>query len=671
MRQMLAGLAILVVLFAGCKKKDDDFVIPFVRITSPITVDVTTPASPQTDDVTIDYALIDDRVPAVNADILVYYSTNGLFYKLATQGVGGDGTTNLTTAPAPGAAHTYVWDSAADLGPGIFNVVIKIVPYDTGTSDQGTPGKSGSFQVVSIVPQVSPELKVYDPKLAAGVSMDVEYRVDPGHHSYDVTVRILDGTATEVRRLVDGQSTPGGKGYTVTWDGKDNSGNYVDPGDYDVLIEAVYQTLPAFSSQETVHIVRLGVAGIEFVSNGAGSAEYQLMYHVRNSTPGTYYAIPDARAQWAIGPDSGDVADLDTDNGQPRSLPVLWTALNSPPQDGTDTAGVEDDNYNLPSCYERGARPKLQVSLGSNAASDVTPNTPLGCNYPVTGYPIRIVISEANPETAGANEGISPGGTVNFVAKTALSNAVQKNTLGYTFSFEYQDGLAWVDIPGSISTTHTVYTIFDKPMLTDSATPVAPYLPWVKVVDIAVAWIDGPATENGVCGTIVEQVNTFFGIQYDTNVGACHYTTGGLTSHTMEMSDFIDDYDASTFTTVNCSDCACLVSTFANTIGVDHKYQILGYSTGSIPLNYMIPIGHAAWVIPFSGAFSYHAVPTKDEADTISDACCTLDNDSNPSSSPFTPILPVNMNYNTYKQKLSWSPGSWGTYGSAVRCGQD
>jgi hypothetical protein len=668
MKKALAGLAILLILFAGCKKKDDDPIIPITRITSPITVEVTTPPSPQTGEVTIDYLLIDDRVPPVNADIIVYYSKNGGPFKATTQGAGGDGITNLTTAAAPGAAHTYVWNATADLGPGIFNVVIKIVPYDTGTTEQGTPGKSGSFQVVNIVPTVEPELKVYDPKLAAGVSIDIDYRVDPGKHNYDVTVKILDDTAAEVRRLVDNQSTAGGTNQSVAWDGRDDGGNFVDTGDYDVVVEAVYQTLPAFSSQETVHIVRLGVSGIEFVTNGADSEEFQLMYHVRNTSLHTYYAIPDSRAQWAIGPDSTDVADLDTDDGQPRPLPAVWTDLNSPPQDGTDTAGVEDDNYNLPACYERAARPKLQVTLGSNAASDVTPNTPLDCNYPVTGYPIRMVISEANPETAGGNEGISPGGTVSFIAKTSLPNAVQKNTLDFNFTFEYQDGTAWVDIPGSISTSHTIYTIFDKPMLTTSPTPTAPYLPWVKLVDLVCEWIDGPTNANEICDIVVQQVNTFFGLQYDTSLGACHYTTGTLASHTMEMSSFIEDYDDATFTTVNCSDCACTVITLANTVGVDHEYQILGYTTGSIPLNYMIPIGRD-WVIPFSGSFSYHAVSTRDSGNTISDACCTLDNDANPSSPPHVPILPVNMDSSTYDSKLSWNPSNWGTY-TITRCAQ-
>jgi hypothetical protein len=667
MRLWLIGFSLLLLFHFGCKSKDKD-AIPVPVPISPMTVQVTTPSSPQTGEITISYSLIDERVPPVNADIKVEYSANGWWFQEATEGSGGDGTTNLSTATSPGAAHTFVWDSTADLGMGLYSVIIKITPYDTSTTDWGAPGQTNAFQVVIALPAATAQFKVMDPKMPGSPSMDLQYRVDPAGISFTMTVKVVSvATGGEVRRLVDAQSQAGGINHLAAWDGKNYAGKFVDPGDYEVVVEGVYQSLPVWSGTETVHIVRLGVAGVEFVSNGAGSEEYQLMYHIRNSSKYTYYAIPDSRAQWAIGPDVGDLSDLDTDDGLARPLPALWTDLNSPPQDTSDAANVEDDNYNLPVCYHRAALPKFQLTLGSSAVSNSTPNTAAGCGYPITGLPIRVVAGGAVPETPGANEDMSPGGAVDFVSIWPLLDAVQKNNLSFTFTFEYQDGGIWYPIAGSVTTEHTVYTIYDKPMLTDSATPVAPYLPWVSVVDIVCDWVNGFATADSICSTVTSQVNTFFGLQYDTSIGARHYTTGGWSTHDMEMSDFIEDYGASSFTVLNCSDCACLLATFANTVGVDHKYQILGV-TSSIPLNYMIPIGRD-WMVPFSGSFSYHAVSTKDDGTTISDTCCTLDNDADPSSPPHVPILPVNMVSATYKIKLSSSPGSWGTY-TRARCGQ-
>lgn len=669
MKFFLVALSILLVLAAGCKKKDDD-PVPIPIPVSPMTVTVNNPTSPQTGDITISYFLIDGRVPAVNADIKVEYSANGGWFTQATEGAGGDGTTNLSTAASPGSPHTFVWDSAADLGVGVYNVVIKITPYDTGTTDWGQPAQTASFQVIYAQSVASPQIKVFDPKMAGASSFDIQYRVDPAGATFDVTVRIESvATGGEVRRLVDSQPRAGGFNSTVQWDGKDESGDFVDTGEYSVIVEGVYSGLPTWTAQSSMYIVRLGVAGIQFVTNGTGNEEYQLMYHIRNTTKYNYYAIPDSLPQWAIGPDSGDLADLDTDDGLARPLPAIWTDLNSPPQDATDSLNVEDDNFNYPACYKQGAIPKFQLTLGSDAVSNSTPNTAIGCAYPVTGLPVRVLTGSASPETPGANEGISPGGTVDFICYTAMPYSIQKNTLNFTFTFEYQDGTVWHPIPGSVQTAHTIYTIFDKPMLTDSVTPTAPHIPWVSVLDIAVGWINGPATSGQICSTVTTQVNTFFGLQYDTSTGARYYSDGDWSTHVMEMSDFIEDYDASSFTVLNCSDCACLQSTFANTIGVDHEYEILGYLTGSIPLNYMIPIGRT-WMVPFSGSFNYHAVTTSDGSDSISDACCTLDNDGTPGSPPHIPILPANMDDDTYDALLSPNPASWGTY-TRARCTQN
>jgi|GEM_PF-2628349 len=668
MRKTVLVILCVAVLFCGaCKHKKKKSHTP--APTSTITAAVTVPTSPQTGNITISYRLIDPRTPTVNADVKVYYSKNGGNFVPATQGAGGDPITNLTTAASPGASHTFVWDSLVDLGIGSFNIVIKIVPYETGTTNMGTAGQTTSFQVINAEATITVGAKVFDPKMPNSSPLQVTYRVNPSGIDFVMTVKVVTATGgTEVVRLIDAQTKAGGTSHTTTWNGKNANAQYVDTGDYKLRIEATYQGLPAWTKEEAVHIVRLGVVGIQFLDNGADGAEYQMMYHIRNTSLYTYYAIPSNKPEWAIGKNSGDVADLDTNDGLPRVLPSPWTNLNSPPQDATDPAGVEDDNYNLPVCYKRASKPKFQLTIGSNAASNITANTQLGCNYPITGMPIRVIVDSATPETAGANENISPAGTVNFIANTTLPDAVKKNTITYTIRFEYQDGGTWHQISGYITTNHTVYTIFDKPKLHDSSTN-PPYLPWVKCVDIVCGWINGPATESQICSIVVNKVNTFFGIQYDTVSGACWYTTGSLSLQTMKMSDFIEDYDANTFTKVNCSDCACLTSTFANTIGVDHKALILGYTTGSIPLNYMIAIGYSDWIKPFGGWFSYHAVATKDDGASISDACCTLDCDGTPGSAPYTPLLPVNEPYASYNAMLSSNPSSYGTY-AKWRCGQ-
>jgi len=624
--------------------------------TSALVVEVTTPTSPQYADVTIEYLLLDDRVPTLNGDMTVEYSIDGGAFGEATEVSGGEGVTDLASS-ASGTAHTFVWDTMTDLGTGLFDVVIRITPYDTGTTHVGTADETGTFRVVNATLDAGVTARVFDPEMGGSPTTDVQYRADPAGIDFVMTVLVTDAGGTVVRRLVDGTSQAGGTDHVAAWDGTDDSGDVVDTGEYGISVQAVYETIPALSGADSVHVVRLGVVDVEYVSNGSGT-EYQMMYHIRNTAKYTYYPIPDGRPQWALGPENGELADMDRDDGSARPLPAVWTTLNSPPQDSADPAGVEDDTYNLPVCYRRGATPRFSVGLGSDAVSN-TSHTVITPGYPLTGLPIRLLVAGAAPATTGANEDVSPGDTIEFVSTTALPDAVQKHAVTNTFTFEYQEGGAWLAVPGSITTDHTIYTIYDDPTLTDSGTPVAPYLPWVRLVDLVTTWVDGPATDGDVCGTVIGETNTYFGLEYDIVSGATHYASGGLDNHQMEMSDFIEDWDAGTFTVVNCSDCAVISTTLANTVGVDHLYQILGLYN-RINLNYQIPIGRW-WMVPFSGSFRYHAVSTHDSGTTTSDATCTLDDDSDPRNPPHTAILPVNMPYATYKVKLSWNPTGWGS----------
>ncbi len=658
------SLLLLAVLASACgstRKDGDDVnqVPPGTDPTSRLRVAATTPASPQSGEVTIEYFLIDVRVPPQPGDVQVTYSLDGAPYVPATPGAGGDGTAALASATTPGAAHAFVWDTLTDLGLGLHTVRVRIAPFDAGTTEPGIADRTEPFEVVNAQATAAADLLVMDPKLGGDPSLGFTYRVDPAGVDFSMTVSVHDAdSGAEVRRLVDGTLQAGGTDHTATWDGMDASGEYVDTGAYEMRFSGALGAMPAMTAADTVHIVRLGVAAVEFVSGAAGSDEYQLMYHIRNSSKYTYYPIPDDRPQFAIGPEPGEEADLDRYDGRPRSLPNPWTDLNSPPQDSSDAMGVEDDSYNLPVAYHRGATPRLRVTLGSGGVD--ASGSAMGCGYPIAGLPIRLIVSDADPSTAGVNEDVSPGSTIGFDATASLPDGVSKSMLRYTYTFEYQDGGSWIAIPGSIATEHTVYTLYGEPTLSHTSTAVAPYIPWVKAVDLVAGWVDGPATADDITGAVTAAVNSFFGLQYDTSRGACHYTTGNVDNHTMQMSDFFEDYDADSFTVLNCSDCACLQTTFSNMVGVDHEYQILGI-TDYIPLNYMIPIGRT-WMVPFTGSFRYHAVSTNDVGASISDACAELDDDSDPRNPPHTAILPVNMTYATYKQKLSWSPSSWDTY---------
>jgi hypothetical protein len=99
---------------------------------------------------------------------------------------------------------------------------------------------------------------------------------------------------------------------------------------------------------------------------------------------------------------------------------------------------------------------------------------------------------------------------------------------------------------------------------------------------------------------------------------------------------------------VNCSDCATIVSTFANAVGCDLWQSRMGYY---FDLNPLQAIGSNVWQTACGwGSFSYHEVAWKDGCtanDPVWDACLQVDGDADPTSAPHTPLLPVNLRFGT------------------------
>ncbi|MCX7703189.1 MAG: hypothetical protein N2234_03690 [Planctomycetota bacterium] len=133
---MRGSLVFFIVLFLslllGCGKEH-----PVPR------VEITTPTSPKAGDaVIISYILYD--LEGRLATLEVEYSIDGLTWKNATEGAGGDGKTNLSSA-GRGKAHSFVWNSVADLGYANYDAVyIRMRPTTKRTGDWA---KSGSFSI--------------------------------------------------------------------------------------------------------------------------------------------------------------------------------------------------------------------------------------------------------------------------------------------------------------------------------------------------------------------------------------------------------------------------------------------------------------------------------------------------------------------------------------------
>ena len=141
-------------------------VVPGTPVNQPPAVGVVTPSGMLSGNITINYSLFDDESDACS--IQVQYSPNGgTTWYAATQGSGGNGTSNLTSLPL-GSPHTYVWNSLADIGStNNSNVKVRITASDAGGA--GSPATTGVFTVLN-QPVNPPELTISDASVTEGNS---------------------------------------------------------------------------------------------------------------------------------------------------------------------------------------------------------------------------------------------------------------------------------------------------------------------------------------------------------------------------------------------------------------------------------------------------------------------------------------------------------------------
>jgi hypothetical protein len=97
---------------------------------------------------------------------------------------------------------------------------------------------------------------------------------------------------------------------------------------------------------------------------------------------------------------------------------------------------------------------------------------------------------------------------------------------------------------------------------------------------------------------------------------------------------------------VNCIDCACIVTTFANVLGCDLSEAQMGGSA-AFEVNPVILIGDNSWDGPCGQyKFEFHEVAWKGACtagDPLFDACLQVDGDTNAATPPHIPLLPANM----------------------------
>jgi hypothetical protein len=241
-----------------------------------------------------------------------------------------------------------------------------------------------------------------------------------------------------------------------------------------------------------------------------------------------------------------------------------------------------------------------------------------------------------------------------------------------TTNWRWQYRLAtgpWVDFA---STAHRIYVLLDVPTGPWQQTPYQPgnvQLPWTDVLDHACAWAVGAMTADDAATKVTAAVFALgpATMRYDCpGGGSTHYASPGF-----DCTAFLDLVrgGAGNGIYVNCTDCATIVSTFANALGCDLWQSQMGYF---FALNPIKAVGSPIWEpaclssgYGWTGSFSYHEVAWKGAAgvaEQVFDGCLQVDGDVDPTTPPHTPLLPTNLRFGNagdgdYRDRLATPAG--------------
>ncbi len=398
------------------------------------------------------------------------------------------------------------------------------------------------------------------------------------------------------------------------------------------------------SATAALYLVRLGATRIG-VKDGDGGGRVPLMYHALGHRADNYFPIPATMAASSLAAATGE-SDLDQPDGTPRLFPDKpWADLETPPVD-PGSGAVSQSGYTIPVSLLLGTRPDLVFTMGKTAQglAALQPTGLAADGRP----PIRLVVDG----TPGSDDAlVTEGGeaTVRLAASPVAAIARVDQAVAWHFEAKTEGG-SYVRIPGSEqSVTLRFYGVLGNEQGT-----AAPDLPWVAVVDEATVRIAGKASDAAAARAIlVQYVNEEMGLTYDRKSGASHYTKyagGGWASATFSLAAFLE---RSRGKIVNCSDCASILSTYANMIGAKLHYAIIGWN---FMLNPIQGIGAMSFGSPFDSgrySFSYHSVTTPDEALTIDDATLAVDGDGDPKVAPQTRKLVQDLTGDDYLTRLS------------------
>jgi hypothetical protein len=225
-----------------------------------------------------------------------------------------------------------------------------------------------------------------------------------------------------------------------------------------------------------------------------------------------------------------------------------------------------------------------------------------------------------------------------------------------TWTWQVKHGWKWVDFD---TTSHKVYLVVDIPSgpWQQNAAGNVTQLPWTDALDKACVWALGAQTKDQAAAMITKAING------QPNQSYTPMTIFGSASY--QLASYMNQLDSGQPFSLNCTDCADAVTTFANLLGCElWEGRFLNMVTRRfLPLN-----GNAAvdvdWV---SWNWGYHEICWLDamgQNQPIYDGCLQVDMDNNYADQIHIAQNPIRMIFgmngpNDYRYRLIESgPGT-------------
>jgi len=318
------------------------------------------------------------------------------------------------------------------------------------------------------------------------------------------------------------------------------------------------------------------------------------------------------------------------------------------------------------------ADPKISSAEIRAVDNVVYPPDPGGCLGVIIGLLRAIiralfgnVLGEAQARSVLFVNGLSDFVSFNLIYVTLSQSAVGVHTTEWRWQYRLHPSSKWKDIA---VTRHRIYVVLDVPTSPWQQAPYDPsniQLPWTQVLDHSCIWALGATTVDEAASLVTRGINNLGPslITYDSpGGGSSHYSSA---NYNWMTDTFINgDFNCTAFLDrlaggagnggyVNCSDCATIVSTFANVLGCDLWQSRMGIAF--FHLNDILGIGSAVWEPPcqgvdgWSGGFGYHEVAWENGCtadDDVFDACLQVDGDADPTDHvSHTPLLPTDLRF--------------------------